>query len=678
MLGLRFPTMLALDFLEHAEREVYVVDVATLRFLYANPAACANTGYVFSELMGMGPRNLVPVERRHLFAERIQALRSESEMLATETIHIRKDGSTYPVALRVFRSSMNDRPIFVATAEDLSMRESTEAALRTWRDRLELALASADIAIWDDDRVAGTTTLSAGLQHVDLPTGEPLQYRVWRELLHPDDAPGVAVRWRDLVDGKTAMYESVMRLRAIDGGWRWVRSNARTTEMGSDGKPLRITGSYIDITDQYESERALRESRERLDLAITGGQLAVWDSDCVALTTIQDAKFAEIVKRPLVGKMADQEWMQYVHPEDHARIRSNARAHVRGETDSYATEFRILDGTGEWRWLRSRGRVVERKDDGTALRAVGTYVDITEQVRAQETLAANEADLSAIFESAGMGIILLSPQMDVLRSNALAKANTAKFFGQAITDLSSIVDQLPEGAGRWLERAIRQVMDDGVGQHVETDLQSRDGPVPYEFDFTPIRMADGTLRGVGLFSRDISKRKADEALVQQSQKLDSLGRMVAGIAHDFNNLLSAILGYGELAAAALPEGSTARDDVLEAVNAARSASDLTRQLLAFARKQHTEPRDVNINELLSKTERLVSRLLGDDVKLSYALAETPLFVHIDPGQFEQVIVNLAVNARDAITNGGRVRIATAITMHGVDRGDALPLRRWSR
>jgi PAS domain S-box-containing protein len=476
--------------------------------------------------------------------------------------------------------------------------------------------------------------------------------------VHPDDFAGVAVRWADLLEGKTALYESVLRLRSTDGGWRWVRSTARVTEYDEAGKPTRITGSYIDVTEQYESERALRESQERLDLAITGGALAVWDSDCVALTTIQDSRFAEFVKRPLVGKMADWDWMQYVHPDDYPRLRANAKAHVRGESESYECEFRILDGHGHWRWLRSRGRVVERADDGTALRAVGTYVDFTDQMRASEALAASEADLSAIFESAGMGIILLSPEMEVLRSNALAKRNSSRIFGMPIEDMRSIVDQLPGSAGEWLERAVAEVIQAGEGRRVETDILAKGGPIPYEFDFAPIRMADGSLRGVGLFSRDISKRKADEALLQQSQKLDSLGRMVAGIAHDFNNLLSAILGYSELAAASLPEGSSARVDIDEAVNAARSASDLTRQLLAFARKQHTEPRDVDINDVLTRTERLVARLMGDDVKVTYARAETPLFVHIDPGQFEQVIVNLAVNARDAMPTGGELLIQT--------------------
>jgi signal transduction histidine kinase len=158
---------------------------------------------------------------------------------------------------------------------------------------------------------------------------------------------------------------------------------------------------------------------------------------------------------------------------------------------------------------------------------------------------------------------------------------------------------------------------------------------------------------------DLTELRQLEQQLRQAQKMEAVGRLAGGIAHDFNNLLTVILGYGELLLARQDVSDSVVQDAKEVVKAARSAASLTRQLLAFSRRSMIEPRDVNLNDVVGHVHSLLERLLGVEISLDVRLAPNLCSVRADPGQLEQVIMNLAVNARDAMTGGGRLTIETA-------------------
>ena len=180
------------------------------------------------------------------------------------------------------------------------------------------------------------------------------------------------------------------------------------------------------------------------------------------------------------------------------------------------------------------------------------------------------------------------------------------------------------------------------------------------------------MRVIGAMA-DVSERKRLQAQLSQAQKLESVGRLAGGVAHDFNNLLTIVIGNAEFALSRLLDEDPVRSEVNEIINAAQRAADLTRQLLAFARKQIIEPKIVNVNSLVLGMEKMLRRVIGEDIELATKTQESVPLVKVDPGQLEQVLLNLAINARDAMPDGGNLTIETSDselveghTHHGVD------------
>ena len=187
------------------------------------------------------------------------------------------------------------------------------------------------------------------------------------------------------------------------------------------------------------------------------------------------------------------------------------------------------------------------------------------------------------------------------------------------------------------------------------------GDAWYEVRVSPIRESDGEIRQVLHITRDITEHRRLEQQFLQAQKMETVGRLAGGVAHDFNNILTAIAGYAAMARNVLPAGFSARADIEEVLKSAHRAAELTHQLLAFSRQQAIAPRVINLNDLLLDLQKMLRRLIGEDVDLRVITAPGPALVNVDAGQIEQVLVNLVVNARDAMPRGGRLAIQTSHT-----------------
>jgi PAS domain S-box-containing protein len=207
-----------------------------------------------------------------------------------------------------------------------------------------------------------------------------------------------------------------------------------------------------------------------------------------------------------------------------------------------------------------------------------------------------------------------------------------------------------------------------VGRRIEYRMRDTQGNWHVlESTATAIRDADGEKQRLVIVSRDITDRRRLEEQFRQSQKMEAIGRLSGGIAHDFNNLLGIIIGYAEVLQESTMEGHPDRECVDEIVRSGQRAASLTRQLLAFSRQQVLEPKIIDVNAIVTDVEKLLRRLIGEDIELITSLEHSSKPVKADQGQLEQVLLNLAVNARDAMPNGGRLGIGThVVTMTELD------------
>lgn len=340
---------------------------------------------------------------------------------------------------------------------------------------------------------------------------------------------------------------------------------------------------------------------------------------------------------------------------------------IKGASDRYDEVYRIIRPDGSIRWIHDRGFPV-RNDAGEVYRIAGVAEDITERKRAEAVSLQQQQRMEGIVNSAMDGIITIDEDQHIILLNAAAEK---MFHCRAEEVLGQRVERfIPERFRKGHEEHVRQFGRTGVAARA-MGLFGRISGIRADGEEFPIEASISQLEvgGHKLFTvtcRDVTERvraaentKKLEAQLQQSQKMEAFGQLAGGVAHDFNNLLTVISGYSELLISMLPHEDTLRSMVVEISRAGERAASLTRQLLAFSRQQVLDPRVLDLNTVITDTEKMLRRLIGEDVRLSTVLHPNLSSVKVDPGQIDQVIMNLAVNARDAMPQGGNLTIETS-------------------
>jgi PAS domain S-box-containing protein len=277
------------------------------------------------------------------------------------------------------------------------------------------------------------------------------------------------------------------------------------------------------------------------------------------------------------------------------------------------------------------------------------------------------AQLRALFESAGDPIAAVDRDLILVAANRAWNDAIARLTGARVTPGTAVADAFA-GSDVQRTRAFDQWSRALAGEAFTVESAFGDAAratEEFEISYAPVRDEHGTVVGASQIVRDITERRRREASAAEARRLESLGRLAGGVAHDFNNLMGAVLGYGELLHGSMTDDDPRRADVVEVQLAAKRAAGLTQQLLAFARRREVRPERVDVSAVLEGMRRLLSTLVGPSVVLQIeAPAGLPQAL-FDVAQLEQVVMNLAVNARDAMPAGGRLRIAVeARTVHG--------------
>jgi PAS domain S-box-containing protein len=410
-----------------------------------------------------------------------------------------------------------------------------------------------------------------------------------------------------------------------------------------------LTAILRDITERERAEDALRHSEESFRLLFEQAPDGIFLAD--AQGRYQDVNLAgvrmlgyslEEVRRLTIADI--------VAPEEIERI---------------APEVTRLAGGGvvssEWRFRRKDGSFYDGEVVGRQLpdgRLVGIVRNVTDRKRAEQALREAEEKYRGIFEGAVVGIF----QSDLSGRYLSANPAMARIFGYDsaqelltnITDISWQVYVDPESRGTF-RRLIEQ---QGVVPNYECQVYRKDGSKIWISVSARAVRKDGVLVGYEGSNIDITERKLLEAQLLQAQKMEAVGQLAGGVAHDFNNILGVILGYADLSLGLIAPDNPANRHQAQIKKAANRAVSLTRQLLAFSRRQVVFPRILDLNEVMHNVTKMLLRMVGDDIAISFQ-PTTPIgSINADPNQIEQVLMNLAVNARDAMPSGGKIIIGT--------------------
>ncbi len=362
----------------------------------------------------------------------------------------------------------------------------------------------------------------------------------------------------------------------------------------------------------------------------------------------------------LVGRS----FQSLTYPDDLAENLECLRRALDGEIDSYRLQKRLVRADGTPVWVQLDASVV-RGPDKTALYLVSQYQDLTERRRVEGQVRESEARFRALTERSSELICVY----DELGNFKYANPVSLDVYGYSPEELVGrsgfdLIDPIDLARIQEVFRDI-SARPGGIAA-AEFAVRHRDGSRRILSGVGQNLVADPAVRGFVLNAHDVTKRRRAEEQnrhleqqLRQAQKLEAVGQLAGGVAHDFNNLLTVIASYTQIVLGELPPDSSATADLREIEAAAARAAGLTRQLLAFSRKQVLQPRRMDINQTVSEAAGMLRRIIGEDISLHTELAPALWTVHADPGQIEQVLMNLAVNARDAMARGGTLTLRTA-------------------
>jgi PAS domain S-box-containing protein len=461
------------------------------------------------------------------------------------------------------------------------------------------------------------------------------------------------------------------------------------------GNVIGLIGASLDITDRKAVEASHREIEERYRLAALATSDAIWDWRMSDGHVVWNEALATLFGHQRLESSA-QWWLDHIHPDDRARVGDSIHAVIDHGGEAWTEEYRFQRADGGYADILDRGTVL-RGPAGEPVRMIGAMLDLTGRKAAQAALTESEERLRLATEASDIGFW----DVDLVNDLLIWPARTKAMFGISAEVPVSMADFYGGLHAEDLEKTSAAFA--AAADPVQRAL--------YDVEYRTVGKEDGVVRwvaakGRGLFENDrcvrvvgvaidVSARKAVEMqlkelnerlesrvaeevaeririedTLRQSQKMEAVGQLTGGIAHDFNNMLAAIIGPLDLLVGRLdPEDARARRYVDIAMEAARRAAQLTQRLLAFSRQQPLQPESLDANKLVAGMSDLLTHSLGGDVRLETVLAGGLWRTHADPNQLENVILNLAVNARDAMPEGGRVTVETA-NCH-LDHGYAL-------
>ena len=539
--------------------------------------------------------------------------------------------------------------------------------IRQAQHELQFALDAGELGAWSIDLQTRELTTSA---HCKAQYGyQPAEQFSFEQLLaaiHPADLPSVQAAIEQTLSGQ-GDYDVAYRCGWRDGSQHWVMVRGQI-----DSGKTRMAGVSLEITESKQAEAALLRSEDRFRAAVNAVSGVLWTNDAEGRMTGE---------QPAWGNMTGQTFAQYqqfgwadaVHPDDSGPTIAAWNAAV-AERGVFKFEHRVRQADGTWRNYAIRA-MPTFEADGALHEWVGVHTDITEQRSAENALRAlaatleqrvdsatadlhsSEAQVRAMFETSFQYFVQLSPAGLVLDANEAALAGMDAQLAQ--------VTGVPLWATPWFAAtpAVAQTIEAALPR-VKAGAEFRDtlsvelpgGPRTFEFSLRAIAAHSGETAAVVAEALDVTERKRAQDELFQAQKLETIGQLTGGVAHDFNNLLTPIIASLDMLNRKVAGDERAQRWAAAGLQSAERAKTLINRLLAFARRQPLETRPVDVADLVRNIRNLIERSIGPAIRFDFEERTTTSTAQIDPNQLELALLNLCVNAGDAMPDGGTLTV----------------------
>jgi two-component system, cell cycle sensor histidine kinase and response regulator CckA len=531
---------------------------------------------------------------------------------------------------------------------DIHERREAEEALRSSEERYRTLVQTLPDAV--------TVTNTAGI----ITYASPAALRLYGDYaaedvlglplfpwIHPDSQQAAERRFNDILSGGVISGEEFVLLRK--DGSSFVGEINATRLQDKAGLPIGVILIVRDISERKRAEEALKASERRYQDLTETSPVGIFRTDATGYTTYVNPFWCSL--SGLSGEDAlGNGWLAAVHPEDREKI-AGGWSSAAAEKQSSDAEYRFLRPDGSIVWVMGQA-VPDTDARGKIVGYVGTITDITDRKRAEESRRLLSHTMESITEIATI--------TDLENCLTFVNDSFVKTYGYTREEvLGKHIGFLwsPNNPPSLLDEILR-ASQTGAWKGEILNLTKAGREFPLSLHTSQVKDERGNILGLVGISEDITARKQLEAQLQQAQKMEAVGRLAGGVAHDFNNMIAVILGYANLMETSLNPLDPLRKNVQAIMTAAERSAKLTRQLLAFARRQVITPVPLNLNESIGQLQKMLVRLIGEDIDLQIRPGDSLWNVKIDPTQVDQIMTNLATNARDAIDDVGSITIVT--------------------
>lgn len=634
--------------------------------LYVSPSSLRVLGHDPASLVGSALAELVLEQDRSLLLDALAQLRRQpAERITLELRCTAGDGSMRWVEA-AFSNQLASEAVsaIVGNLRDISDRKRAERDLGDQHAFMAEAQAIAQMGIWaapfDVDAPAfwsDETYRVLGVRDT-----RPATARLFLDRVHPEDRARLGQALEGAWQTGT-VYELEHRIVWPSGEVRWVYQRASVQDYG-EGDERRLVGFIQDITARRSSLEQVRLAEEKYRRIVETTSEGVWTIDAESKTTFVNARMAEMLGYTR-SEMLGESVLAFIDEATAAQMELKLAHRRQGLAENHESAYRRKDGSVLWALVKTNPMF---GSDGAYEGAIALFTDISERWRSE----AARNQLAALVESSQDAIKGTDLKGVITSWNRGAEQLYGYTAEEAIgrtVDFLLPLDRLDEE-----QQMLNCIVQGEAVPPRETVRRRKDGSlVEVSLVASAIRDAKGNTVGASRIARDLTERRKAEALLRrteeqlrQSHKMEAVGSLAGGVAHDFNNLLSVILNFSEFALDTLAPDSSARADIEQVMIAAQKAGSLTRQLLTFSRQQILAPQVVAVEQRVSGLQIMLARLLGEHIQLRMAAAPGLGRVYGDPGQIDQVIINLCLNARDAMPDGGVLAVETSNVRLGAD------------